>query len=132
MVTPLSGAFVYMSFCVFYVFWGATGLGRYAFVLGMKVQLECTTKDIRAIVPMSSVLRLLDRVLSLKLERLLQHTFKPSPRFFIGAQKFTQALDIGHAAALFIEKAPDNHSTGAWAQSDILTYFDSLPTLLIL
>ena len=89
-------------------------------------------QDVRAIVPMSSILRLLDRVLAIVFERQLVPLLPPLPGFFVGAQKYTQALDIGHAAALFVEKALDNHSEGDWAQADILTYFDALPTLRIL
>ena len=98
---------------------------------GKKSQ-DSTAKDLRAIVPMSSILRLLDRVLAEVLGRSLPGLLPAIPGFFVGAQKYTQVQDISHACSLFIERALDNFSNGAWAQADIQTYFDSLPVLKIL
>ena len=88
--------------------------------------------DLRAIVPMSSCVRLLDRVLSLELEVHINGILPCIPGFFVGAQRHTQCLDIAHGAALFIEKALDSHSEGSIAQADLRRYFDELPTLRIL
>ena len=66
------------------------------------------------------------------LERKLPMILPVRPGFFVGGRKKTQALDIGHAAALLIEKALDMKSEGAVAQVDIQTYFDALPVYEIL
>ena len=87
--------------------------------------------DLRAIVPMSSILRLLDRALAMKLDACLLTLLPSTPGFLIGGRPHTQCLDIAHGAALFIEKALDCRSEGSVAQADIRCYFDSLPLLLI-
>ena len=88
--------------------------------------------DLRSIVPMSSILRLLDTVLSINLEHNLRSLLPVVPGCFIGAQRHTQCLDIAHGAALLVEKALDCRSEGCFAQADIKCFFDSLPTRLIL
>ena len=82
---------------------------------------------LRCIVPMSSILVLVDRVLSLLLEPILDSLLPITPGVFVGGRRFTQALDIGHADALIIEKGLDNESNAAVAQADIRSYFDDLP-----
>ena len=54
-----------------------------------------------------------------------------SPGVFAGGRPYTQALDIGHACALVIEKGLDAGSA-AIAQADIKSNFDSLPLLSII
>ena len=88
--------------------------------------------DLRAIVPMSSILRLLDRVLENRLQDFLFNVLLPVRGCFSAGKRYTQALDIGHAANLVMEKGLDQESEGAFAQADVLKYFDSLPILRIL
>ena len=91
--------------------------------------LEC---DLRAIVPMNSILRVFDRILGIKLQEFLDITLPPVRGCFAAGKKYTQALDIGHAANLVMEKSLDALSEGAFAQADVRQYFDSLPILSIL
>jgi len=76
-------------------------------------------KDLRALLPMSSILRLLDRVLAIKLEYHVNRILPCLPVFFIEAQRHTQCLDIAHGAALLVEKSLDCRSEGAFARADI-------------
>ena len=52
--------------------------------------------------------------------------------FFVGGRRGTQPLDIGHAAALLVEKGLDMGSQASIAQADVKSYFDSLPLLKIM
>ena len=88
--------------------------------------------DLRAIVPMSAILRLLDRILGVKLWDFLNVTLLPVRGCFSAGKRYTQALDIGHAANLVMEKSLDAHSEGAVAQADVKGFFDNLPVLRIL
>jgi len=88
--------------------------------------------DLRAVVPMAAILRLLDRVLAIRLEAHINELLPCLPGFFVGAQRHTQCLDIAHGAALVIEKGLDSHSEGSFAQADLRQYFDSLHILKIL
>ena len=76
---------------------------------------------------MSSILVLVDRILSLLLEPTLDTIVTVTPGVFVGGRRFTQTLDIGHAVALIVEKGLDNQSNAAVAQADIRSYFDDLP-----
>ena len=88
--------------------------------------------DLRAIVSGSSVTRLLDTLLSNRVLVEIDRLLPPISDFYSGAKRFTQPLDLGHAAALFIEKVLDSESEGALCQMDIATYYDTLPTINIL
>ena len=69
---------------------------------------------------MNSILRLFDRILGIKLQDFLNTVFLPVRGCFSAGKKFTQALDIGHAANLVMEKSLDSLSEGAFAQADLL------------
>ena len=107
------------------------GLTAHAHVYGKKCA-DSACKDLRAIVPMSSLLVLMDRVLTLCLQPAISALLPPQPGVFIGGQPHTQIQDIGSACWLMMEKGLDLHSAGAVAQLDIQTYFDALPIHLIL
>ena len=62
---------------------------------------------------MSSILVLVDRILSLLLEPFLDTILPVTPGVFVGGRRLTQTLDIGHAVALIIEKGLDNQSNAA-------------------
>ena len=99
-------------------------------VYGKKTSHSAST-DLRAIIPMSSVLRLFDRILALITEPTLDQLLPIVPGIFVGGRKHTQTLDIGHSAALLMEKGMDMGSRACIAQADIRSYFDSLPLFLI-
>ena len=88
--------------------------------------------ELRAIVPMSSLLRLLDRILGNILKGALETVLPPIPGCFAAGKRYTQALDIGHSVNLAMEKGLDMESEVAVAQADVSKYFDSLPILSIL
>jgi len=88
--------------------------------------------DLRAIVPMSSLLRLADRVLGNKMNGALTTILPPIQGCFAAGRRYTQALDIGHSVNLAFEKGLDMESEVAVAQADVSKYLDSLPILLIL
>ena len=94
-------------------------------VFGKKSSKSCV-HDLRCIVPMSSILVLVDRVLSLSLEPILDNFLPITLCIFVGGRRFTQTLHIGHAVALIIEIGLDNESNAVVAQADIRSYFDDL------
>ena len=85
--------------------------------------------DVRAIVPLTALMQIVDSVLTYVLEPLVSQLFPLRPGLFIGCRPYTQGLDIGFGAQLWIEKALDTRSGGALAQSDIKTFFDANPLL---
>ena len=78
---------------------------------------------------MSSLLRLIDRVLGNQLLGVLTDILPPMPGCFSAGKRYTQALDIGHSANLAMEKGLDMESEVAVAQADVSKYFDSLPII---
>ena len=96
-----------------------------------KVRADASVDEIRAIIPQSDTLILLDRVLTELLTPFVDSTFPGIPGIFSGGQPHAQVKDIGSAVWLTIEKGLDMRSSAAVAQMDIQTYFDHLPLLLI-
>ena len=96
-----------------------------------KKSSHSTLHDLRAIVPMSSILRLFDRILHMLTEHLVDSLLPVRPGIFVGARRYTQTLDVGHSVSLVMEKCLDDYSRGSVAQADIKTYFDCLPLLRI-
>ena len=86
--------------------------------------------DVRAIVPQCSLSKLVDNILSSLLFDRLTFLLPKRPGVFVGAQRFTQAKDLGAGVQLLMEKGLDMKSQSACAQADIARYFDSLPVLL--
>ena len=87
--------------------------------------------NVRAILPLPSVLQVMDVLVQDILTNFLRRAFPPVPGTFIGARPHTQALDIAHGLQSVVEKALDDKSQGAVAQMDIKAYYDSLDTLLL-
>ena len=88
-----------------------------------------TCDDVRLLLPQSSVMGVLDVLLSTYLAKFLDGFF-PLCRFpgaYIGAKRYTQPLEITHCIQVFLEKAIDSNSQGCVAQSDIQKYYDTLP-----
>ena len=75
-----------------------------------KKSAHSAATDLRAIIPMSSFLRLLDRILALIIAPILDKLLPIVPGIFVGGRKHTQTLDIGHSAALLMEKGMDMRS----------------------
>ena len=87
-----------------------------------------TPGAVRVIVPLPTVMALADVVLSRRLHSFLT-TRLPVPRGTMAAavpNSNLQAMDVGHAASLFIERSMDRRSTGGWATCDILQYYDNI------
>ena len=63
--------------------------------------------DLRAIVPMSSLLRLADRALGNQLNGALTTILPPIRGCFAAGKRYTKALDIGHSVNLAFEKRLD-------------------------
>ena len=61
--------------------------------------------DLRAIISGSAITRPLDKILSCRILVEIDNLLLPVPGFYSGAKRFTHNLDVGHAAAWFIEKA---------------------------
>ena len=87
---------------------------------------EC---DVRAIVPQCCLSHLVDNVLASLLRDRLSFLLPKQPGVFVGAQRFTQAKDLGAGVQLLMEKGLDLKSQSACAQADIARFFDSLSVL---
>jgi len=85
----------------------------------------------RAILPLPSVLVLVDCILFNRWQPLLDKLYPEVPSVFFGARPKTQTLDIMHGLQGVIEKGLDRHGWAAIAQMDIRRFYDSLPVLLI-
>ena len=84
-------------------------------------------EETRAILPLGATLRVCDCLLNSLLPPIIDIMFpRPNPAVFAGARKFTQPLDISHAAHLTIEKGLDRHSNACVAQADILKFYDQV------
>ena len=88
--------------------------------------------NIRAILPLPSVMQILDVVLPSSLEPYVNMLLPPVPDCFIGARPKTQCLDIAHGLQSVLEKGLDKFGDAAVAQCDIEKFYDSLPVLLIM
>ena len=82
------------------------------------------SSELRAIIPMSSLLRPFDRVLHWITESHVDRLLPTVLGIFVRARRHTQTLDVGHSVALIMEKCLDDFSRGSVAQADIMTYFD--------
>ena len=90
-----------------------------------------TAASTRAILPLPSVMQVLDVLLLDSFDDLLSTLLPEAPGCFIGARPRTQCLDIAHGLQTVIEKGLDNSGAAAIAQADIEKYYDSLPVLRI-
>ena len=96
-----------------------------------KVSSNSTLKDLRGIIPPSTLLRLLDRLLAVSLEAHLYRIIPAIPGCYVGARRCTQTRDLGHGIALLVEKGLDDRGRASMVQGDVARYFDSLPVLRI-
>ena len=86
---------------------------------------------IRAILPLPSIMQILDVLLPSYIEDFVSRALPTIPECFVGARPGTQCLDIAHGLQTIIEKGLDNFGAAAVAQSDIEKYYDSLPVLRV-
>ena len=96
-----------------------------------KVSFYSLSKDLRAIITMSSLPRIFDRILALYLEPPIDALLPVKPGIFVGGRRHMQTLDIGHSMSLLVEKGLDLGPNVGIAQADVKQYFDSLPLLRV-
>ena len=82
--------------------------------------------------PLPADLQVLDCLLAQRLNAWIDEHVAVPECCWVGARPFTQALDITHGLHLAIERGLDDRSQAAIAQSDIETYYDSLPVVRIM
>ena len=94
---------------------------------------NCVTqaKDTRAILPLPSIMQILDALLSRCAHDLLSRFLPSQPECFIGVLPKTQCLDIAHGIQYVLEKGLDDFGRAAAAQCDIEKFYDSLPVMTI-
>ena len=85
----------------------------------------------RTILPLPSILNIIDSALFNIWQPLIDNLFPSVDSVFIGAKPHTQTLDIMHGLQGVIEKGLDSHGSAAIAQMDIKRYYDSIPVLRI-
>ena len=89
-------------------------------------------EKVRIILPLSSILAVIDAAVSNRLHKRLDEWGSGIPPSFLEcAKKRRQIQDITFAAALHIEKGIDNHGRAAVCQADIKQYYDHLDALKI-
>ena len=90
-----------------------------------------TVSKTRVIMPMPSLLNVIDALLPVMLEPYFSKLLQVPRSSWIGARKQMQILDITHGLTTVIEKALDQDSAGALAQADIQQYYDTVVLLLV-
>ena len=89
-------------------------------------------EKIRIILPLSSILTVIDAAISNRLnKRLEEWASRLPPSFLECAKKRRQIQDVTFAVAQHIEKGIDNHGRAAVCQADIKQYYDHLDPLKI-
>jgi len=96
-----------------------------------KSDLSPEVKDIRAIMPLSARMILLDVILSQRILKFVDQVLPDDPAVFVAARPKTQPLDITFALSLAVERALDNFSRGGLAQADVEQYYDTIDVLAI-
>ena len=89
-------------------------------------------KDVRAIIPLSSILQVCDALIADRFHSKLNHIVPQTHSCFFGARPQTQTLEIAHTAHMVLEKGLDSESAGCVAQADIRNFYDSLPVWRII
>ena len=90
-----------------------------------------TASSTRALLPLPSVLVVVDAMAALKLHELTDRVCVPPRGIMFGARKGTQVLDVAHAAQLHLQKSGDSSGIGCLAQGDIATYYDKLSCMKV-
>ena len=87
------------------------------------------TKDTRCILPLPSVLQVIDCMLALMVHSTLNSLPTPPPSFWFGGVPGTQCMDISWTIQMSTERTLDSKSAGAVAAADVARYYDSIPLL---
>ena len=100
------------------------------FVVGEESS-NTTVQGTRIILPLPSMLSLLDAVLLYLVEPFIDKLL-PCPRcVWFGALPRTQVLDISHGLTAVVEKEVDLESEGVIGQSDVRQFFDNNNSLRV-
>jgi len=94
-----------------------------------KISSKTKLQDVRAILPLPSLLQILDCVLADALTQGIETTTPQTACAFFGCRPGTQCLDVAWPIQVAIEKMLDSHSVGAVASADIKQFYDHIPTL---
>ena len=86
---------------------------------------------LRAILPLPTLMQVVDALLSLLFEQHLSAVLPRTPGCVVAGTPGTQVLDISHAVQCVLEKGFDDFGNAAAAQCDIQQFYDSLPLILI-
>ena len=98
-----------------------------------KKQSYSELDHLRLVIPLESWMSLADALISNQLEMELRRAFphllscSEPDGYFMGANRYTQPLDIAFGCQIMVEKALDMESCGGLAQFDIRQFYDSLP-----
>ena len=92
-----------------------------------KLSSRTSAKNMRAILPLPSVLQVLDAIIARQLDAAISHAIQQAPENHIGARRGTQCLDILHPLQLMAEKCNDTGVDFTIGQMDIAAYYDNLP-----
>ena len=90
-----------------------------------KESADTDIHDTRIILPLPSVLGLLDAILPSMIEPYIEQLLPCPKSVWFGALPRTQVLDISHGLTGVVEKALDLESSGAIGQSDVRQFFDT-------
>jgi hypothetical protein len=124
-----------------FIEWLSSGLGDPSVYRRQTVAARALGKEhsyslleqIRLVIPLDAWMSLTDSVISIRLEAELQQAFpdvlhdRQADGYFMGANRYTQPLDIAFGLQQAVEKALDMESRGGVAQFDISQFYDSLP-----
>lgn len=88
-------------------------------------------QQVRAILPFTAALQILDVVLAERLELLMDESLQPARSLHIGARRRTQTLEIAQSLSLVSEKSADRRSQGAIVQYDVATYYDTILVMMV-
>ena len=87
--------------------------------------------DTRAILPLCSVLTVVDALLAVYLKEFLQTVLPESYEYFEGAMPKKQVLDVAFSCFLVVEKALDMWSRGAICAGDVHKFYDKVSLVII-
>ena len=87
--------------------------------------------NVRVVVPLTSLMQLIDAILFLDLNVFVSKVFKPLDEIWEGAQPKTQVQDIVGGLSCIVEKDLDLESQSAISQADVRQHYDSVSLLLV-
>lgn len=106
-------------------------MGVHRAVWGKRTARPCLS-ELRAVVPQSSLLSIVDIVVSHRLHAWISEHLLVPPGMYVGGVHGSQLLEMSHGLSLFIERALDSASQGSVAQVDVEQYDDTVdPALFV-